>query len=78
MYAIKERTSSSSQFDAWSQIIPCQCNARPFAETPLRMARAMAASDQAPIPFTGWEEMLRDHLVPAGAQLVLRAPSPLP
>lgn len=78
MYAIKERTSSSSQFDAKSQIIPCQWSARPFAETPLRIARATAASVQAPIPFVGWEEMLRDHLVPAGAQLVFLAPSPLP
>lgn len=82
MYAIYGCNQGANIFlipiDAWSQIIPCRCNARPVTETSLRSARVTASSDQALIPFVGWEEMLRNNLVPDGAQLVFPASSSLP
>ena len=68
--------SSSSQFEAWSQIIPCQWSARPSRLTPARIARAISASLQAPIPVAESGVMFRTHNVPNGFQLIFNPPLP--
>ena len=75
-YVTSARTSSSSQFDAWSQIMPCQWSVRPSGVMPLRMARAICPSVHAPIPVPASLVMLRDHKVPKGRQLIFCPPAP--
>ena len=74
-YATSAR-SSSSQFDAWSQIIPCQWRVRSSGVMPLRMARAICWSVHAPIPVRTSLVMLRLHKVPKGRQLIFCPPAP--
>ena len=73
---MSERMSSSSQLEAWSQVIPCQCSTWPLRLTPLRIAREICASVQAPRPVSRSEVRLRDHNVPNGFQLTLSPPLP--
>jgi len=75
-YAMSARISSSSQFYAWSQIIPCQWSVRPSGVMPLRMARAICWSVHVPIPVRTSLLMLRLHNVPKGRQLIFCPPAP--
>lgn len=61
-YATSARISSSSQFEAWSQIMPCQWRVRPSGVMPLRMARAICSSVHAPIPVRMSLVRLRLHV----------------
>jgi hypothetical protein len=61
-YATSARISSSSQFEAWSQIMPCQWSVRPSGVIPLRMARAICSSVHAPIPVRMSLVRLRLHV----------------
>src|SRR5262249_17836824 len=73
--AIIARTSSSSQLEAWSQIIACQCMTRPSLAMPLRIARAISASLHAPRPVSRSGVRLRTPTVPNGRQLSLAPPA---
>ena len=75
-YATSARMSSSSQLDAWSQIMPCQWRVRPSGVMPLRMARTICSSVHAPIPVRTSLVMLRLHNVPKGRQLIFCPPAP--
>ena len=68
------RTSSSSRFEAWSQIMPFQCKGLPSRATPLRRARAISLSLQAPMPAVGSGVRLRVQCDPAGNQLIFCPP----
>ena len=68
--------SSSSQFEAWSQIMPCQWSIRPSGVTPLRTARAISRGLHAPIPVSRSGVMFRVQSVPNATQLILAPPAP--
>src|SRR5262245_47701688 len=56
--------------------MPCQWSARPLGVTPLRIARAMPASLQAPMPVSRSGVMFRVQSVPNGRQLIFAPPLP--
>ncbi len=69
------RISSSSQFEAWSQIIPGQWRVRPSGVTPLRIARPILTSDHLPMPISGSGVMFRVYSDPNGFQLIFAPPA---